>query len=212
VVVIDDREGVRAQLGVSRETMAALDVLVEQLRRWNSAINLVAPSTIRDIWRRHILDCGQLFALAPPCARNWADLGSGAGLPGLVVAAIAREKAPHLRLTLVESDGRKAVFIAEVARAAGLDIAVERRRIEEPPVTRYDVVSARALASLDRLIPMAAPYLAANGVMLFLKGRGVDRELTAASASWHMRVERHVGLADPAGVVLSLREVARADP
>lgn len=210
--MICGRDDVARLLGVSRETMQRLDIYVERLRRWNSAINLVAPSTLPDVWRRHVLDSGQLHDLAPPAAQCWIDLGSGAGLPGLVVAAIGAEKTPSRRVTLVESDARKAVFMTEAARDMGLDVVVQRRRIEQVTGDRYDVVSARALASLDRLLPLAAPYLAPGGMMLFSKGRSADEELTAASASWHMRVERHVGLADSAGVVLSLTEVARADP
>ncbi|MFN3613015.1 MAG: 16S rRNA (guanine(527)-N(7))-methyltransferase RsmG [Rubrimonas sp.] len=192
--------------------MDRLDVLVERLRRWNAAINLIAPSTLGEIWVRHIFDSGQLHDLAPRGARSWVDLGAGAGLPGLVVAAIAAERRPELHVTMIESDGRKAVFIAEAARAMNVQVTVERRRIEESPKARYDVVSARALAALDRLIPMAAPYLSERGVMLFPKGRSAEEELTVAAASWHMKVERHVGLADPSGLVLSLTEVARADP
>jgi 16S rRNA (guanine527-N7)-methyltransferase len=206
-----DREAWLARFAVGPETAARLDALAAVLVRWQAAINLVAPSSLPGLWTRHIADSLQLWPLAPESAASWADLGAGAGFPGLVVAAMAAERRPSLTMSLVESDARKCVFLAEAARAMDLSVDIQRRRIETDPPRRHDVVSARALAPLERLCGFAATHLAEGGVSLFLKGAGVERELTAAARTWHYRVDRTASLTDPAGVVLTMTELRRAD-
>jgi 16S rRNA (guanine527-N7)-methyltransferase len=197
---------------VSRETLARLDGLVAALDRWSSAINLVARGTLADTWRRHILDSAQLIDLAPSAAETWVDLGSGAGFPGLVVAAIAREERPGLSVTLVESDARKSAFLREAIRATGAPASVRTQRIEADAPQPADVVSARALAPLPRLLDLAAPWMRPGAVALFPKGAGHRGELTSAGERWHSAVETFRSLADPDGVVLRLTEVRRALP
>jgi len=200
---------------VSRETCARLEAYIALLTRWNARINLVAPATIDTAWMRHIADSAQLFALAPASASTWIDLGSGAGLPGLPVAALAAEKLPGLRLTLVESDTRKAAFLTTAAREMGLDVTVEARRIEALPARPYDVVSARALAPLDRLCALAHGFSARSKgrqagpgtVFLFPKGARLDSELTTATAGWHIRAERIASRTDRSATVLRILEL-----
>lgn len=192
---------------VSRETMERLRTFTSLLERWNRRINLVAPATISDMWRRHIADSAQLLALAPPLTRTWADLGTGAGLPGLVIAIMARETHPHLTMRLVESDNRKAAFLAEAARAASVSVAIEAARIEALAPAQHDVVSARALAPLPRLLNLAYRFAGPHTVFLFPKGARLESELTAVSASWHSQAERIVSRTDPAATVLRLREL-----
>jgi len=204
-VTDEARSRLADQCAVSRETMARLEILAAELNRWNAAINLVSKQTLPDVWRRHILDSAQLFSLAPTGARRWVDLGAGGGFPGLVIAAMARDSDPGPRVTLVESDARKCAFLASTARAMGLDVAVENRRIEQPPAHRYDVVSARALARLGRLVALAAPYLTADGVALFSKGAGVDDELTEARLPSHIAVRRLPSISGSGGVILQLK-------
>ena len=175
---------------VSRETCARLELYLDRLARWNGRINLVAPDTLREAWTRHIADSAQLFALAPAGTRSWIDLGSGGGLPGLPVAALAAEKAPALRVTLVEADRRKAAFLVTTAREMGLAVTVEARRAEALPAHPYDVVSARALAPLDRVCAFAHPFKGPGTVFLLPKGARLDSELTAAQAHWHIHAER----------------------
>jgi 16S rRNA (guanine527-N7)-methyltransferase len=199
------REAFGDQLGVSRETLERLTVHLELLRRWQDAINLVGTATLADPWRRHFLDCAQLVAHLPPAAAGIVDLGSGAGFPGMVLALLG---APGVQL--IESDQRKAQFLREVARATGASVAIHAERIERLRAWPADVVTARALAPLPRLLELAARFLSADSVCLFLKGRSVADELTEARRSWHMVAERSPSLSQSDGVVLRVREVGRA--
>lgn len=189
-------------MSVSRETSERLDLLAALVRKWTPRINLIAPATVAELESRHIADSLQLWDLRPATPRNWIDLGSGGGFPGLVIAACA----PDLPVTLVESDQRKAVFLRTAAREMGLAPDVICARIEAVPPRPFDVVSARALAPLDRLLPLARPFVAPGGVALFPKGRGADSELTAARAGWHIRAEAIPSRTDPAGTILRLLE------
>ncbi len=195
------------EFGVSRETCERLEAYIALLRRWNARINLVARGTIDAAWARHVADSAQLFDLAPAAASSWIDLGSGAGLPGLPVAALAAERVPGLHVTLVESDTRKAAFLVTAAAEMGLDVTVEPRRIEALPARPYDVVSARALATLDRLCALAHRFSARGTVFLFPKGARLDSELTAATAGWHIRAERIASRTDPEATVLKILEL-----
>jgi len=195
------------QFRVSRETLRRLEEYVSLLIRWNSRINLVAPGTLASVWVRHIADSAQLLDLAPPDACSWIDLGSGAGLPGIPVAAIAAAKSPSLRMTLVESDARKAAFLRTAVRETGLDVIVEARRIEAVPARCYDVVSARALAPLDRLCSLASRFAGPGTVFLFPKGARLDSELTAAARHWHIHAERIASRTEPAATILRILEL-----
>jgi 16S rRNA (guanine527-N7)-methyltransferase len=199
------REALGDLLGVSRETLERLTVHLELLRRWQPAINLVGPATLADPWRRHFLDCAQLAAHVPGAARSCVDVGSGAGFPGMVLALLG---VPGVHL--IESDRRKAQFLREVARATAAPVAVHAERIENLPPWPADVVTARAVASLPRLLPLVEPFVLADTVCLFLKGGSVAHELTEARISWHMVTERLPSLSHPSGVVLKLRGVCRA--
>ena len=200
-------DGFAREFDVSCETCERLETYIAVLTRWNARINLVAPATIDAVWTRHITDSAQLFCLAPESASSWLDLGSGAGLPGLPVAALAAEKAPDLHVTLVESDTRKATFLATAAREMNLDVTVEQRRIEALTPRPYDVVSARALAPLDRLCAQAHRFSGPGTVFLFPKGARLDSELTAATAGWHIRAERIASRTDPKAAVLRILEL-----
>ena len=195
------------EFDVSRETCERLEAYIALLTRWNARINLVAPATIKSAWTRHVADSAQLFDLAPESASSWLDLGSGAGLPGLPVAALAAEKAPGLHVTLVESDTRKAAFLATAAREMDLDVTVEPHRIEALTPRPYDVVSARALAPLGRLCALAHRFSGRGTIFLFPKGARVDSEVTAATAGWHIRAERIASRTDPEATVLRIVEL-----
>ena len=191
-------------LGADTAARARLETYVALLLKWQRAINLIAGGGVADIWHRHILDCGQLARFIPREAAAIADLGSGGGLPGLVLAALGVKG-----LTLVESDGRKAAFLREANRAMGTDVTVLNRRAEELPAHSFDLVTARALAPLERLLPMAENLLKTGGKLLFLKGKSADEELTACGETWKMTVNKAPSLSDPAGVVLLIEDVAK---
>jgi len=197
-------EEFQADTGADAVTMARLAAYAELLVKWQARINLVGPDTLPTLWRRHMLDSAQLLPLLPPGARRLVDLGSGAGFPGLVLAIMG---APDVHL--VESDARKAAFLREAARVAETPVTVHVGRIESLAPLAADIVTARALAPLSRLLPWAARHLAEGGVCLFLKGRGSEDELTEARKEWIIAEERAASRTDPSGVILQIREVRR---
>ena len=199
-----DPEGFAALTGVSRETLERLKAHAALLMQWSTRINLVGRGTLGDIWRRHFLDSAQLLPLIPPGARCLADLGSGAGFPGLVLAILG---VPGVEL--IEADSRKAAFLREAARVTGAAITLRGCRIEAVAPHPADVVTARGCAPLERLLPLAARFIAPRTTCLFLKGKRAEEELTAAGKAWRMTVTRHPSRADPCGVVLSLQQVIR---
>jgi 16S rRNA (guanine527-N7)-methyltransferase len=192
-------------LGVSRETLPRLEAYVALLETWNPRINLVSAASLGDVWRRHILDSGQLLRHLPPGARVVVDLGSGAGLPGLILAILG---VPEVHL--IESDQRKAVFLREAARVAGASVTVHAQRIEAVAPFPADVVTARALAPLTQLLEWSAPFLREGTVCLFLKGAGVADELTAARQKWIMHTQTLASLSDDKGHILRLEGLRHA--
>jgi 16S rRNA (guanine527-N7)-methyltransferase len=170
---------------VSRETRHRLDDYADELARWNRAKNLVSTDTLQSLWTRHIADSAQVLACAPQ-ARRWLDLGSGAGLPGLVVAILVSDS-PDAEVRLVESNGRKCAFLRTAARRTGAPVVVHNQRIEDFVAENdvsFDVVTARALAPLPKLLEMAYPLLRTGARGIFHKGQDVERELTEASTCW----------------------------
>lgn len=211
-----DAEGFGTAFGLSTQTLDRTRIYAELLQRWQRTMNLVAPSTLDSLWSRHFADSAQLLALAPRETRTWVDLGSGAGFPGLVVAImLAGRNESGARVVLVESDTRKCAFLREVARATGIapSVSVEilNERIEkvatQDRIGSAEVVSARALASLDRLIAYAEPWLAKGATGLFLKGRGVEAELAEAEKSWHLDREVVPSVTDPDARIVVVRSI-----
>lgn len=202
-----------AELGgvsVSRETLARLKAYEALVRKWNPAINLVSPRSLDEIWSRHITDSVQLFGLVRPNGGIWADLGSGGGFPGLVVAILARELAPDLTTILVESDGRKSAFLMTVIRELGLKAQVQAKRIEAIDPLGADYLSARALASLTVLFGFAERHLAKGGICVFPKGERWRDEVAEAEKLWAFEAECHPSATDEAAQILILRGVKRA--
>lgn len=197
-----------ALTGVSRETMARLEAYAALLQRWQRAINLVGESTLSDVWRRHFLDSAQLSRFLPPPPCRIADLGSGAGLPGLVLAILGAGE-----VHLIEADSRKCAFLREALRVTRTSAILHEDRVERLAGVKADVVTARGLASLDRLIAFALPLLRPGGTCLFSRGRGSEEELTQAVKKWKMRVERFPSETDPQARILRLGEISpiRAD-
>ena len=185
---------------VSRETLERLTTYVNLLIKWNARLNLVAPSTIPDIWRRHILDSAQLAALIPPGAKTIVDLGSGAGFPGLVIAIMLADR-PGLKVHLVESIQKKCRFLEAAVAATGAPAEVHAGRAEDMRF-KADVVTARAVAPLDRLLPLAHPFFRPDTIALFLKGRSLNDELTLATKSWRLDATPIPSRSDPSGFVL----------
>lgn len=180
-----DKARALALFPVSRETQDRLDRFVETLLRWQDSLNLIANSTIGEIWTRHVADSLQLLPLAPQ-ARTWVDFGSGAGFPGMVIAcALAGEAGT--RVHLIESNGKKAAFLREAVRATGAPAVVHAIRAEkfgESCAEPVDAITARALAPLKTLCDQAFPFISRGATGIFPKGQDVDAELTEAAKYW----------------------------
>jgi 16S rRNA (guanine527-N7)-methyltransferase len=194
--------GFAALTGIPLETLERLTVYADLVAKWQKAINLVGRGTLEDPWRRHMLDSAQLAPMVPRDAKRVLDLGSGAGFPGMVLAIMG-----VAGIELVESDQKKAMFLREVARATGAEVAVHVRRIEDMPAENADVVTARALAPLDRLLPLVMRFVGPQTLCLFPKGADVERELAAAARSWHMCYTRHTSLSDTRSTVLAINKL-----
>ncbi len=195
-------------MSVSRETSAAFASLAALVEKWNPAINLVSKSTIETINARHIDDSAQLYDIAPTFDK-WLDLGSGGGFPALVIAIIAKTRNPLARITMVESDKRKCEFLRHVSRALELNTTVKNERIEVLEPQNADVVSARALAPLDKLCEFYDIHGRMGGRALFPKGGRYLEEVSAASARWDIEYTAHPSRTDKDAVVLELRDVRR---
>ena len=189
-------------LNVSRETIDKFRAYLTLLEKWQARINLVANSTLAEAWQRHILDSGQLAAFYPPQTKNIMDVGSGAGFPGLVLAIMG-----GVMVDLVESDQRKAVFLSTVIRELDLPAKVHNQRIETLPQLFPDVITARALAPVPKLLKLIENQLSPEIVCLFLKGAAVEDELTNLQTYSTMGSITHSSLSGPTGVVLELKNM-----
>lgn len=195
---------------VSRETRERLLTYAELLQKWNPAINLVAPSTIGDMWIRHFVDSAQVAEIVPGHHKNWCDLGSGGGFPGVVTAILALETDPERITTCIESDQRKSAFLRTVGRETGAKLTVISERIEAAPQQNARIVSARALAGLEDLLSLASRHLAKDGECLFLKGRNYQREIDSALENWSFQYDTYPSKTNPDAAILRIGELSRA--
>jgi len=193
-------------LAATPAQMADLETLIERLTAANAVMNLVGPDTIPDVWNRHIFDSAQLLDLAPDAA-TWADLGAGAGFPGLVLAILLKDRADS-HVWLIDSLGKRCRFLQEVVDALSLRATVINGRAEEQRI-RVDVVTARALAPMDRLLGYAQPYLQRGAQGLFLKGEKAEAELIEARKVWQFDSDLSVSRSDPRGRIVSVRSLRR---
>jgi 16S rRNA (guanine527-N7)-methyltransferase len=194
-------EGFAKLAGVSRETLERLQAYVALLTAWNRRINLVGPNTIGDVWRRHILDSAQLMPLLPDDARVVVDIGSGAGLPGLILSILG---VPEVHL--VESDQRKAAFLREAQRVTGAPVAIHAQRAERLTAFPADAIVARAVAPVDNLLLMVDKFRGHHTICLFLKGKGIEEELTHLPPTLKMKARILPSGSDPTGRILRLEE------
>jgi 16S rRNA (guanine527-N7)-methyltransferase len=204
------RENFLGATGVSRETLARFDRYAELLMKWNPAINLVAPSTLKELWTRHFLDSAAVYQAGKEKAGRWLDFGSGAGFPGMVAALLSNVDRARLEFTLVESDQRKATFLRTVSRETSTPVTVIASRIEALAPQSADVVSARAVAPLTRLLDLARPHLAPGGICLFPKGAGHLHEVEEALAHWRFQMDLLPSATDPESAILKIGEIERA--
>jgi 16S rRNA (guanine527-N7)-methyltransferase len=208
-----DKDRALRLVPVSRETSARLDILAEQVRRWQPVKNIISNQTLDSIWTRHIADSLQLASLVDQ-PRRWVDLGSGGGFPGLALAATFGPERPCV-IEMVESNGRKCAFLRETARRMGVSVVVHHARIEDV-IDRFvgvtDVVSARALADLPQLVTWCEKLLTNGAIALFPKGKDAADELTETAKYWRLNYTIHNSLTDPAARILRITQAIRLSP
>lgn len=201
-------EGLRAVAGsVSRETFERLAEYEAIFLKWADRINLAAPSTLSDVWKRHILDSAQLASLAPD-AKAWLDLGSGGGFPGAVMAIILQDR-EGARIDLVESNRKKAAFLQTALGRYRDTVRVHARRIEDAYelIRQPEIVTARALAPLSMLLNLTSPWLMAGATGLFHKGRDYRGEVKESRDAWNLDLVEHESRIDPQSVILEIRNL-----
>jgi len=207
--LIDTPEKFAARFDVSRETVDRLKVYERLLKQWQKGTNLVAASTLDQIWHRHFADSAQLVAFASD-GSNWLDLGSGAGFPGLAVA-ICRANQEDGCVHLVESSSRKCAFAHEVVRETGCSVEIHQTRIESlwgnDRLMNIDRITARALAPLDDLLKLSAPFFGPSTLGLFLKGNQANAELNRAEQDWRFRATLHQSITQAQAWVVELSEL-----
>jgi len=192
---------------VSRETFSRLEIYASLLEKWNPKINLIAKSTINTLWDRHILDSIQFFNLIEEKHKNWLDIGSGGGFPGLVLAILAMDMDHRPKISMIESDQRKSVFLRTVLRETGAEASVTTSRIENLPSYKADILTARALADLPNLLNFADRHLSKTGTALFAKGANWKKELSDAQLAWQFTWEAVKSKTAPDAVILKIQGI-----
>jgi 16S rRNA (guanine527-N7)-methyltransferase len=211
LAMIDTPEKFKQTFAVSRETVERLQIFERLLRQWQKGTNLVSPATLDQIWHRHFADSAQLIFLAPSW-RSWFDLGSGAGFPGLVIAICAANREDR-RVHFVDSNARKCAFAHEVVRETGCSVEIHQAHIESLSVAgrlaHADLVSARALAPLNELLALAAPFFSSDTTGLFLKGRSWEQDSVEAAANWDYDAVMHPSLTDTQARIIQVNALRR---
>ena len=201
----------RAVGGVPRETVKRLDVFWSQLLRWDRAVGLIAPTTSEAGWRRHIEDSIQLVDHFPPRSVKHCDLGSGGGVPAIPVAILRQDVGFGDELIMIEADARKATFLRTIIRELGLRAAVFNSRLEHASPCEADVVTARALAPLDRLLGYVSRHVGPSGHAVLPKGRRAEEEIACARRRWMFDVVAHPSRTAPDASVLVVSNIRRLE-
>jgi 16S rRNA (guanine527-N7)-methyltransferase len=201
------REDFQARTGASAERMAELDRFLEMLTETNAVMNLVGPDTLPDFWSRHAWDSAQLLETVPE-ARTWADLGAGAGFPGLILAILLKDS-PDAHIWLIDSLGKRCRFLSAVVETLELPATVIHGRAEDQKDIAVDVVTARAVAPMERLLGYAQPYMERGAQAVFLKGERAEEELREARKSWQFSSDLRPSQSDPRGRIVHIGSVRR---
>lgn len=204
-----DYDDFQRRFDVSRETVERLEAYQALVKKWNPAINLVGRSTLSDFWQRHVVDSAQLYGIGPKTCNLWADLGSGGGMPGVVLAAMALELDPNRATVCIESDVRKATFLRTCARELDISLTVHSKRIDEVAPLGADILSARALAPLVQLLDFAERHLSPDGQAIFPKGATWRDELAESLETWRFSTQEYPSQTDPQAVILKIGDLRR---
>ncbi len=196
---------------VSRETFDQLKTYQSLLIDWQEKFNLVSKSSIDDAWNRHFLDSVQLFQYIPENAKNLIDFGSGAGFPGMVLAIIAKEKTPYLKVVLTDSIKKKTVYLNEVANKTNTDVEIVNDRIENIPNQKYDVITSRAMTSLSDLLKYSYPFCHKETLCIFPKGKNYALELKEAHLKWKFKCEIKASEQSEEGKILLISNIKKKE-
>lgn len=209
---ISDREQFLLDYAVSREGAAAFVAYAALLTEWQQRMNLVAPSTLPHLWQRHFADSAQLYALLPQRAAIIVDIGSGAGFPALVLAILAQADKRPLTIHLVESIQKKAQFLRAVASQLNLSVIIHAERAENIRGVKADVITARAVAALAEILPLAKNFASLDTILLLMKGARAEEELTIAKQAWHFKHAIIPSRTDVTGRILQLEKLQKQQP
>lgn len=196
------------QFDVSRETIGRLEVFESLVQKWNPRINLIAKSTLHEIWERHIVDSVQLHQFAPADPDTWLDIGSGGGFPGIIMAIMSSGRGYRTKFTFIESDQRKATFLRTAAREIGLDINVYADRIEKVEPAGASVITARALKSLNELVPFLHRHMRPDGIAILPKGQKFATEIHEAKSNWRFDLAEHPSKTNKDARILIVKDIA----
>ncbi len=195
---------------VSRETYLKLERYCQSLIEWQQKFNLVSKNTLNDIWSRHIEDSAQIFEHIPQKSKKLLDIGSGAGFPGMVIAIMSAEKTPYLNITLVDSVLKKTVYLNHVKEISDLsNTNILNCRMEKLSGQKFDVITARAVTSLDNLLEYSSPILSKNGICIFLKGRSYKEEIAAAKHNWNFDCQEIPSRTSDDGKILIISNIVK---
>jgi 16S rRNA (guanine527-N7)-methyltransferase len=203
------KDTLKSTFNVSRETMEALSHYETLLIKWAKQINLVGPSTLTHFWERHVLDCAQVLPLAGPDVATAADFGTGAGLPGLIIARLMQDRSPDAHMTLVEASAKRCGFLREAARTLDVGVTIHQQKIEDTPAQAVELVTARAFAPLDKLLSYAHPWSQKGAKLIFFKGEDVQREIDQASTNWAFQSRVTQSITDSRGCLLEIVNLRR---
>lgn len=194
---------------VSHETVEQLKIYHSLLIEWQAKFNLVSKSSLQDAVTRHFEDSVQLFSFVPENAQSLIDFGSGAGFPAMVLAIVAKEKTPYLKVTMVESIKKKTLYLNEVAKKTSSDVCIINDRIENLPPKKYDVITSRAMTSLKDLLAYSFRFCKKNTVCIFPKGKNYSQELFEAHKLWHFKCDIYPSKVSDEGKILIITNIAK---
>jgi 16S rRNA (guanine527-N7)-methyltransferase len=203
------RDKLVSDFNVSRETMDALERYRLLIMKWAKQINLVGPSTLTHFWERHALDSAQILPIAGTNISRLADFGTGAGLPGLILAALFHDIGHRVQITLVEASGKRCGFLREAARTLGVEVTILNEKIETVAPFPIDLVTARAFAPLEKLLAYASPWMDLGARAIFFKGEDVQSEIEQASTNWTFQSRINTSVTDSRGCVVEILNLKR---
>ena len=194
---------------VSHETICQLKTYLSLLQEWQTKFNLVSKSSLEDAWNRHFLDSMQLFKYIPKTKKTLVDFGSGAGFPGMVLAIMAKENTPYLKVTLVESIKKKTMYLNEVAKVTSTPVTIINDRIENLKKLQFDVITSRAMTSLTDLLQYSYPFCHKDSVCIFPKGKNYALELSEAHKNWHFKCHIEPNEMSEEGRILIITDISK---